>query len=407
MDLPEIRSRVAQYLSPQQLAASTLVCKNWHASFNPVLWFSIPYHSWPSYYPSRPIDNSSIRANAHHIRHLALDLLDPADFPFESCTNITKFTCLFCDGSWLQIAELLRRNTGLQELVLCPGKEFPPAEFMKVLRDYCLNLRSLDTTYIKFDHQGTEYLLDLATRLDSLDIRGCSLTDVGPLTDSEGKLRWPEFSRLEILGLWLDSGMTMSNQLQWIQRCPRLRSLAWFGDERTPLPAWDISELFTEHCPLLEELHLLGVTLTDKNLARILHACPRMMLRQLSRMDQLNFLTVGANTLESVKDGLRLSLDAGLDQLRSLKNLDRFCIDGVEQDMTEEDVRWMLDAWPELVRVEGRLHTVKKKRFELEKILKDRNIDMCGYSDPEDDEEEDEDERDVWFLEDSEFSIFQ
>src|SRR5690349_3301141 len=67
MNLPEIRAVVAQFLSTSDLPATSLVCKDWNASFTPVLYLQIrlPSHT------KRSI-KEGIVANAHHVQELYL-----------------------------------------------------------------------------------------------------------------------------------------------------------------------------------------------------------------------------------------------------------------------------------------------------------------------------------------------
>ncbi|KAI1295207.1 hypothetical protein EDD11_007955 [Mortierella claussenii] len=72
--------------------------------------------------------------------------------------------------------------------------------------------------------------------------------------------------------------------------------------------------------------------------------------------------------------GLDLRLRSGLGQLSSLKKLRMLRFTGVEQRMTTEDVEWMLENWPELKVVQGRLHTEEEEQTRLEKVLEKRQV---------------------------------
>ncbi|KAF9945636.1 hypothetical protein BGZ70_003697 [Mortierella alpina] len=507
MDLPEIRTHVARHLADEHLAAAAAVSKGWHDAFNPAYWATV---KWSSDEPKRPTE-VGIEANKHSIRSLSIECDHPVDSALNSCTNLTTLNVHYCSDNWDRVSNLLRQNTLLTSLSLYYSRVEPPPEFLTSLNESCKNLTHLDASNLVYNFRGTQLLLDLTTRLHYLNLNGSELTDVGPLDSGENHQRWPEFPHLKTLSLLLDSpGITMLHQTQWFRKCPQLRDLHWFIDEdddgQERLPMRELSQLFSQDCPLLDKLELehpkltddalnrilaacrplkkfdvsrskfgplafqsLGqhfATLTNLDLARcpavtspmtqrILMSCPNLLwfcsgrleaqdilgvtesmngthegyeeqplqpqdwvctklrlwtmylcglenrpstwqdlvLKQLSKLTQLDFLTFGVNdySLDGTRDGIQLSLDAGLDQLRTLTKLDRFCFDGVAQDMTEKDVRWMLETWPKLERVEGRLHTDNEQRRELEKILLARDVQMCIYydDDPEEDEQDD------------------
>ncbi|KAG0283542.1 hypothetical protein BGZ97_008507, partial [Linnemannia gamsii] len=68
-------------------------------------------------------------------------------------------------------------------------------------------------------------------------------------------------------------------------------------------------------------------------------------------------------------DGLHLSLDDGLGQLSTLKNLRFLGFMGLEQEMEEDDVQWMIEQWPELNILHGKLHSNERRQSVLETLL--------------------------------------
>lgn len=68
-------------------------------------------------------------------------------------------------------------------------------------------------------------------------------------------------------------------------------------------------------------------------------------------------------------DGLHLSLDDGLGQLSTLKNLRFLRFMGLAQEMEEDDVRWMIEQWPELKVLQGKLHSNERQQDVLESLL--------------------------------------
>jgi hypothetical protein len=155
------------------------------------------------------------------------------------------------------------------------------------------------TMFLDLNKQTTEALLDLTTQLTSLQLNGATTVDPGSLD------RWPVFPNLVTLKLGLSSGITPHHQLQIIQRCPRLQSLAWDLEESAatgPLtydgypadsalpsdtagyynyrfPTAAVCQLFEPtFCPQLEKLSITYPSLSDQELARVVEACPRLTL---------------------------------------------------------------------------------------------------------------------------------
>ncbi|KAF9079878.1 hypothetical protein BGX23_003042 [Mortierella sp. AD031] len=68
-------------------------------------------------------------------------------------------------------------------------------------------------------------------------------------------------------------------------------------------------------------------------------------------------------------DGLHLSLDDGLGQLSTLKKLRSLRFTGLEQEMEEEDARWMVEHWSELKVLQGKLHSNERQQDVLETLF--------------------------------------
>ncbi|KAF9128791.1 hypothetical protein BGW39_004749 [Mortierella sp. 14UC] len=68
-------------------------------------------------------------------------------------------------------------------------------------------------------------------------------------------------------------------------------------------------------------------------------------------------------------DGLHLNLDDGLGQLSTLKKLRFLRFTGLEQEMEDDDVRWMIEQWPELKVMQGKLHSNERRQDVMESLL--------------------------------------
>ncbi|KAF9545354.1 hypothetical protein EC957_011001 [Mortierella hygrophila] len=247
------------------------------------------------------------------------------EFPFAPCRRIEELNLQLNIRQallWDSLTDLVRHNPGLKTLSVFLSGVPPTLEFMQALArtntpsapsspssTYTSpssshgsgtgsggGLRTFMTMFLDLNKETTEALLDLATRLESLQLNGATTVDPGSLD------RWPIFPNLVVLKLGLSSGITPHHQLQIIQRCPQLQSLAWDLEESaatgpltydgpqnpTPdttayynyrFPTTSVCQLFEpEFCPLLEKLSITYPALSDRELARVVEACPRLTL---------------------------------------------------------------------------------------------------------------------------------
>ncbi|KAG0220459.1 hypothetical protein BGX31_011008 [Mortierella sp. GBA43] len=114
----------------------------------------------------------------------------------------------------------------------------------------------------------------------------------------------------------------------------------------------------------------------------------RRVLEQLSRLTKLETLAVGSGW--SSPDGLDLRLETGLGVLSTLTELQEFRFEGLSQKMEEQDVRWMVEAWPKLRLVKGKLHQDRRQRLKMIHILTDKKV-QAPFSDADNDSSDDED----------------
>lgn len=250
---------------------------------------------------------------------------DERGFPFAPCRRIEELNLQLNIRQaplWDSLTDLVRHNPELKTLSVFLSGVPPTLEFMQALArtntpstpsspsiTYTSpssphgsgtgnggGLKTFMTMFLDLNKETTEALLDLATSLESLQLNGATTVDPGSLD------RWPLFPNLVTLKLGLSSGITPHHQLQIIQRCPQLQSLAWDLEESaatgpltydgpqnpTPdttayynyrFPTAAVCQLFEpEFCPLLEKLSITYPALSDSELARVVEACPRLTL---------------------------------------------------------------------------------------------------------------------------------
>ncbi|KAK3822668.1 MAG: hypothetical protein J3Q66DRAFT_329885 [Benniella sp.] len=105
----------------------------------------------------------------------------------------------------------------------------------------------------------------------------------------------------------------------------------------------------------------------------------REVLRQLAKLKQLRVLDVYAHYAFSLRQGSRDGLDfrlvRGLDILGSLKMLETLRFDRLWQEMTRQDIDWMVRAWPRFSSIQGWVHHEQSERVKLKKLFKRRDDD--------------------------------
>jgi hypothetical protein len=139
-------------------------------------------------------------------------------------------------------------------------------------------------------------------------------------------------------------------------------------------------------CTNLKSLSIFICGLEDKPLE-----WHRGVLQQLARLRKLKILGVSLYHYSVLNhDGLDLRLEAGLGVLSSLECLEEFRFPGLWQQMEEQDVRWMVQAWPELRYVYGKLRYDGKQRSKLHAILNETKLRNYDCDDEEAGDEEDD-----------------
>ncbi|KAG0294401.1 hypothetical protein BGZ98_001783 [Dissophora globulifera] len=95
-------------------------------------------------------------------------------------------------------------------------------------------------------------------------------------------------------------------------------------------------------CTDLETLVMVGINMTrPRGSVTKNHA---MMFNQLSRLENLLDLAIGGANLV-------LELEAGLSKMEKLGNLQSFRIKHLQTVLGEDEIRWLVEAWPNLKRV--------------------------------------------------------
>ncbi|KAF9090419.1 hypothetical protein BGX23_005980 [Mortierella sp. AD031] len=135
------------------------------------------------------------------------------------------------------------------------------------------------------------------------------------------------------------------------------------------------------------------------------HEQQRRVLHQLSRFTNLKVLDLGREKAEAVlpleddgddeqfpvcqagytiaygrrTDTLELTLESGLDELASLKDLEVFGFEGIDHRIGKKELEWMAVNWPKLKEIRGLCYNPRvyvAQRWELEKYMKTLRPDV-------------------------------
>ncbi|KAG0050690.1 hypothetical protein BGZ83_004520 [Gryganskiella cystojenkinii] len=236
MDLPEIRMLVAYFLNTRSLAVGTRVCKAWRDSFIPILYYSLVVNSvehsaaFPHCYPSA----GTLEKYCHHIRDLStvasqwyLNILI-----MEYC-NLRRLNLTVDSASSPHALNgFIGLNPRLLELSIDSTSErnYGDSGIATKISSTCLSLKKLVLKKLQVPHPLGEILQPLSAALRALHLVRCSVR-VGPLAKPAN---WPCFPQLQSLHLELATDMTLDQQLELIQNCPRLRTLTWKHNDPRP-----------------------------------------------------------------------------------------------------------------------------------------------------------------------------
>ncbi|KAF9364656.1 hypothetical protein BGX34_000827 [Mortierella sp. NVP85] len=366
MDLPEIRAAVARFLGDSDLAAAALVCKSWNANFAPALRAKQP-------------SQEGIAAHAKSIRKLYL----------------SSSTRMLGIESWCLNKQL--EFPALKDLNLNVESDFPLEPQLDIirkspgLRSLQWNTRGCDP-YLSSDicnsfkycplveHLALNGMLlkdeDLSQILDSC--RQIKLLILVPSEFREQAFRSlvRHFAHLRVLYLGICVGLSSKMAQQILKSCPNLSIF-----RGVTLKAQDILGIAEDNATADEtilhqqpqdwvctNLHTLSIFIHGlEGKPRLWH---KRIFQQLAKMKKLVSLTIGPGiSREASYDGLDLKLESGLDALAGLKHLSSLEFNGISQHMEERDVRWMIEAMPNLTELSGILHHDAEQCSKLERIL--------------------------------------
>ncbi|KAI8596942.1 hypothetical protein EDD21DRAFT_447426 [Dissophora ornata] len=153
--------------------------------------------------------------------------------------------------------------------------------------------------------------------------------------------------------------------------CPALKKL-----QGGSVLAKDVVEGKPWVCLSLESLSICFIfSNTERHLQPLIFEC----LAKLTRLEQLYSGAVGTHFQEKYQFRLQFRLQSGLDALSGLWRMVSFSVCDYEF-LGEDELRWMLVHWKELISITANMDIDDLTRTELENLFKSRGIKLWRYS---------------------------
>ncbi|KAK3815860.1 MAG: hypothetical protein JOS17DRAFT_759128 [Linnemannia elongata] len=282
--LPEILACIGSMLDNNNIISCMQVCKAWRAEFEPRLWRSFTLKQLEPNYMGRRPDLALLQKNAHHIRSLVIEQMDPVlqDF-FMRCKQLdeVRFDVQEVDDGdevaqiWDRFSDMIDNHGRLRKIVI-DSVPWPMTNKVLETMEKCPKLIVVETKETELDVAKSQLYLRLCSR---------NLRRLSTWADDYDNPEFPEdliFQEMRYLDICHATGISMDKQLTWLSRCPNLISFRW--------ESWvgqvDVAKLCTilsgGNCPNLTALHLI-VTVADDEIAQILEAAPRIEKLSLPR----------------------------------------------------------------------------------------------------------------------------
>ncbi|KAF9111462.1 hypothetical protein BGX27_004914 [Mortierella sp. AM989] len=169
---------------------------------------------------------------------------------------------------WTKLVSLIIRNPRLRRLEVDLSYCGSPLKIMEAI-SRCQNLRKLKFRIKDLDNKIIELLFNTCTYLQELELDFIESAEIDYMD------KWIEFPEIRKLRIDSRSTSTSHTQLEFIQRCPQLRSLI-LTTETIDFPTPDVFKVFSKIGPQLKELGLYifrDLPLQGDDLVRILDTC--------------------------------------------------------------------------------------------------------------------------------------
>ncbi|KAI8604497.1 hypothetical protein EDD21DRAFT_436824 [Dissophora ornata] len=271
-----------------------------------------------------------------------------------ACPNLEDFSWFCC--TVLRVYP----DTGLQDYRDIGGPYF--TEFAKeVGRKRWPRLTSLSMNG-RWTEEDTCLIIEGMQRIKKIDL----CRTFGPHT-----FQAPQRHFNKLVELQVDiSSEVASRLLQNIMcSCPALKMLDGGG-----VVAKDVIEGEPWVCLSLESLSICFMfSDTEENLQPLIFE----RLAKLTRLEYLYSTALTTYFKEKYPVPLQFRLQSGLDALSGLWRMSSFSSSHSSKSLGEDELRWMLVHWKELVSVSAEVDIDKDTKIELKNLFKSRGIELC------------------------------
>ncbi|KAI8605595.1 hypothetical protein EDD21DRAFT_349885 [Dissophora ornata] len=386
LDQPEIRLLIAEHLRGVDLVRCLRVCRSWHDTFLPFVWekVSVGKVNWTQPSPSQDsLTPEVLRSHRHFIK--ALHILDSPGscsftFPQMQTMNFRPY-----NGRHCQVLDNLRKSRESETRARnISTRDHPPRlnvfpEYPEIEPDLCERYGRGRTVpfYLCMSEPGGLFMVQQPfdaqwTEEDAcLIIEGMQRVKNISLGHTFGPLTFQALQRHfnSLVELHVELGNEVASELlqNILCSCPALKMLIGGG-----VPAKDVVEGKPWVCLSLEYL-TISFMFSDREE----HLQP-LIFERLAKLKRLECIDSGAAiTLVQGKHPvpLQFRLESGLDALSSLWRMVSLTT-GYGNSLGEEELRWMMVHWKDLISVSGEVDIDSDTKIELEDLFKFRGIKL-------------------------------
>ncbi|KAF9974621.1 hypothetical protein BGZ73_001919 [Actinomortierella ambigua] len=262
--IPEIRLAIGKYLHHSDLLSCCLVYREWAEGFRPLLWERVGFRrqAGPSTTAAPRIpSHAHLRQYAHLIR--ALYYRPYRGMGEEVLTLCVRLKELVLDAyageyssslalrilqspsAYLPWMQLIAHNKGLETLTILHGGDI----FSWLHVAHHSHLRSLTIQHGSIGASRMESFMNLGDQLTTLVLAQTNLAGFRMPPDTK-------LAKLEHLHLEYVKNMSVLDQFDFIQRCPRLKELALFVHGIPQVVFQPLPQILQDHCPNVSALCL-------------------------------------------------------------------------------------------------------------------------------------------------------
>ncbi|KAF9338147.1 hypothetical protein BGZ91_009039, partial [Linnemannia elongata] len=318
--LPEILACIGNMLDNNNIISCMQVCKAWRTEFEPRLWRSFTLKQLePDYVGLRP-DLALLKKNAHHIRSLVIKQMDSAlqDF-FMRCKQLeeVRFDAQEVDDGdgvaqmWDRFSDMIDNHSRLRKIVI-DTVPWPMTNKVLETMERCPKLIVLESKETELD--VIAQILEAAPRIEKLSL---PRTGFGELSMDALRRHFPT---LRDINLQFCSKVTSPMVQEILRSCANLQSISAESLARSDIiqHPWACRNL---------QMFDVGIDFVDETDG---YDPPKSHFREvyqrLSLLTELNYLSICSENQADTdsRDPIEVSLEAGLDELATLKKLTFF-----------------------------------------------------------------------------------